>query len=142
MPNILTCVYCGEAYPEGTPPHSEKILTDHIKVCKKHPMRQAEVIIQKLRNALEGLVGTSKKEDLEKMVLFIKSDSVPEIDKVTSVNAIRVLIEISGVDRLDLCKVIENDIPENEVRVNCGILDETCANCDEKDCPIVIARYP
>ena len=40
-PNTLTCVYCGMAYPEGTPPHGARILTEHIKVCEKHPMRQA-----------------------------------------------------------------------------------------------------
>lgn len=49
MPNTLTCVYCGMAYPEGTPPHGSKILTDHIKICEKHPMRDAEITIAKLR---------------------------------------------------------------------------------------------
>lgn len=40
--DILTCVYCGAAYPEGTPPHGSKVLTDHIRVCEKHPMRELE----------------------------------------------------------------------------------------------------
>lgn len=40
--NTLTCVYCGMAYPEGTPPHGSKILTDHIKICEKHPLRESE----------------------------------------------------------------------------------------------------
>lgn len=43
MSNVLTCVYCGHQYPEGTPPHGAKVLTDHIKVCEKHPMRELEV---------------------------------------------------------------------------------------------------
>ncbi len=42
MPNTLTCVYCGMAYPEGTPPHGSKVLTDHIRICEKHPMRELE----------------------------------------------------------------------------------------------------
>jgi hypothetical protein len=50
--NILTCVYCGHQYPEGTPPAHSQILTDHIKVCEKHPMRDAEAKIRQLRSAL------------------------------------------------------------------------------------------
>lgn len=52
MPNTLTCVYCGMAYPEGTPPHGSQILTDHIRVCEKHPLRAAEAKIERLRAAL------------------------------------------------------------------------------------------
>jgi hypothetical protein len=52
MNNILTCVYCGMAYPEGTPPHGSKILTDHIKICEKHPMsklgRAASDVVENL----------------------------------------------------------------------------------------------
>jgi hypothetical protein len=52
-PNILTCVYCGHEYPEGTPPHGSQILTDHIKICEKHPLRDAEVKIAQLQKELE-----------------------------------------------------------------------------------------
>lgn len=38
---ILTCVFCGEAYPAGTEPHSEQILIDHIEICPKHPLMKA-----------------------------------------------------------------------------------------------------
>ena len=55
--NTLTCVYCGKAYPEGTPPHGSKVLTDHIKICPKHPMREAERKIMLLRGAIVGLIG-------------------------------------------------------------------------------------
>ena len=48
-PNTLTCVYCGAAFPEGTPPHGHQVLTDHIKVCEKHPLRKAEETIAKLQ---------------------------------------------------------------------------------------------
>ena len=60
MSHTLSCVYCGIAYPEGTPPHSSKVLTDHIKVCEKHPMA-------KLRKALADMIGASTKEELEPM---------------------------------------------------------------------------
>lgn len=55
MENVLTCVYCGMAYPEGTSPSRTKVLTDHIKVCPKHPMRRAEETITKVRQAVGGL---------------------------------------------------------------------------------------
>ena len=35
----LTCVYCGHAYPPGSPEHGAEVLTEHIKTCEKHPMR-------------------------------------------------------------------------------------------------------
>lgn len=86
MANILTCVYCGEAYPEGTPPHGSKVLTDHILVCEKHPMR-------KLRVALVGLVGVDGKEDLEKLEAMIRLMPAPDADKAVTINAIHALIE-------------------------------------------------
>ena len=49
---VMTCVYCGHAYPPGTPTSGAQALTDHIKVCKKHPMRAAEQRIATLEKAL------------------------------------------------------------------------------------------
>ena len=86
MPNILTCVYCGEAYPEGTPPHGAQILTEHIKVCEKHPMA-------KLRKALADLVGASTKEELEIMEVALRSAPGIEQDKIVAINAIHTLLE-------------------------------------------------
>ncbi len=43
--NVLTCVYCGEAYPPGAPTHGAEVLTEHIKVCRKHPMRAASMAV-------------------------------------------------------------------------------------------------
>lgn len=93
MPKTLTCVYCGMAYPEGTPPHGAQILTDHIKVCEKHPMRKAEETIKSLRFALSGLVGASTKTELEAMEFVFRSTPAPDADKVIVINAIHVLIE-------------------------------------------------
>ena len=88
MGNTLTCVYCGQAYPAGTPASGSdvKALTDHIKSCEKHPM-------YKLRKALADMVGASNKEDLEEMELALRSMPGIEQDKVVALNAIHVLLE-------------------------------------------------
>ena len=39
---VVTCVYCGHQYPDGTPTTKHELLTEHIKTCEKHPMRDAE----------------------------------------------------------------------------------------------------
>ena len=39
---LLTCVYCGTAYPPGEPTHGSATLTAHIEVCEKHPLRAAK----------------------------------------------------------------------------------------------------
>ena len=51
---ILTCVYCGHEYPQNTPSAGSEVLTEHIKVCPRHPMRKAEADIALLRSALVG----------------------------------------------------------------------------------------
>lgn len=94
MSKTLTCVYCGMAYPEGTPPHGAQILTDHIKVCKKHPMRKAEETILKLRLALLGLIGASDdKGDLERIEVILRTAQIPEADRAAAINVIHTLIE-------------------------------------------------
>ena len=96
--NIVTCVYCGMAYPEGTPPHGSKVLTDHIKVCEKHPMREAEAKIAKLYKALANLVGASSKEELVEVGAFLRSMLGIERDKIAVINAIHVLLETAEAD--------------------------------------------
>jgi hypothetical protein len=92
----LTCVYCGQEYPAGTPASGSdvQVLTDHIKICEKHPMRKAEATIAKLRSALAGLVGSSEKSELEGMEAMIRVAPAPEADKVGMINAIHALIEM------------------------------------------------
>lgn len=46
----LTCVYCGHAYPPGTPAHGSDTLTAHISTCEKHPMRLLEERIAELES--------------------------------------------------------------------------------------------
>jgi len=33
--STLTCVYCGVAYPEGTPPHGAAVLTTLLEVLEQ-----------------------------------------------------------------------------------------------------------
>ena len=86
MTTTLTCVYCGMAYPDSTPPHGAKILTDHIKLCEKHPMFR-------LRKALADLIGASTKEELEQMELMLRSTPGIERDKIVILNAVHALLE-------------------------------------------------
>ena len=48
----LTCVYCGQEYPPGSPTHGAAVLTEHIRVCVKHPMRAVERERDNLRATL------------------------------------------------------------------------------------------
>jgi len=89
--NVVTCVYCGHQYPDGTPTAKHELLTEHIKICEKHPMRDAEKKIERLRNALAGLIGASTKDELDAMELAIRSTPAPDSDKAAAINAIDAL---------------------------------------------------
>lgn len=58
--HTLTCVYCGREYPQGTPASGSEVLTEHIKQCEKHPMKN-------LRKALADLVGASTRIELVRL---------------------------------------------------------------------------
>ena len=92
-PRTLTCVYCGMAYPQGTPAWGSQVLTDHIKICEKHPMRKLEAQKALLRKALIGLIGGAEsKMELDNMEVAIRiAPMVPDIDKAVSINAIQAL---------------------------------------------------
>lgn len=91
-PSVVTCVYCGHEYPEGTPTAKHDLLTAHIKVCEKHPMREAEARIERLRKALAGLIGAETKEELEAMEAAMRMMPGIEADKIAGINAIHALL--------------------------------------------------
>ena len=95
MDRVLTCVYCGHEYPAGTPASGSDVnmLTDHIKVCEKHPMRDAEEKIAKLRAALIGLIGAETPEELRQMEAAMRLMPAPDADKAVCLNAIHALLE-------------------------------------------------
>lgn len=37
---VLTCAFCGEEYPTGTPATQHEALTAHVYACKVHPLGQ------------------------------------------------------------------------------------------------------
>jgi len=90
---VLTCVYCGMKYPNDTPTWGADVLTEHIKICEKHPMRELEAKYAKVRKALIGLVGVDTKEELDGMEAAIRILSSPEADRITFINAITALRE-------------------------------------------------
>lgn len=51
----VTCVYCSMAYPPGTPESQHDLLSAHIRVCTKHPMREVETKVAAMRRALTTL---------------------------------------------------------------------------------------
>lgn len=54
---VMTCAFCGQTYPPGTPAARQPILTAHIRGCPQHPMRELEVECAELRTALAELAG-------------------------------------------------------------------------------------
>ena len=88
---ILTCVYCGHEYPQDTPAHGEKVLTDHIAGCEKHPMRAVVEQRDKLRDALAVMIGASTKDELDAMEIGVRSLPGCEEDRAVALNAIHAL---------------------------------------------------
>jgi hypothetical protein len=88
----LTCVYCGHEYPQDTPAHGNYVLTDHIKVCERHPMRKAEADITLLRSALTGLIGAETEGELRQIEAALRVLPAPAADKAASINAIHALL--------------------------------------------------
>lgn len=89
---IVTCVYCGFAYPENTPTWNSIVLTEHIKSCDKHPMRKVVAERDRLRAALVGLVGASAADELKAMEMMMRSLPAPAEDKEATINAIHALL--------------------------------------------------
>jgi|GEM_PF-1548099 len=94
---ILTCVYCGQEYPQDTPAHGSQVLTEHIRNCPSHPLRKAESDITLLRSALVGLIGVSTEQELRQMETIMRSLIAPDQDKAASINAIHALLETMPV---------------------------------------------
>lgn len=52
---VLRCAFCNEAYPDGTPATQHERLTQHVRVCPSHPMREAEAERDEARKDAERL---------------------------------------------------------------------------------------
>ena len=89
----LTCVYCGTTYPEGTPPFGSKILTDHIRVCEKHPMRDLEIRYAKVRGAMLRMAGVSDMSECKAMICALNTIPGNDEQKAAAINLLEVLLE-------------------------------------------------
>lgn len=93
---IITCVYCGFAYPDGTPTHGAKVLTDHIGACEKHPMRELERKYARVRGALALFCGVDGEDryEMEKMMAAVRRFPAPDSGALDAAqNALAALIE-------------------------------------------------
>jgi len=90
---LVTCVYCGHEYPDQTPTSGARILKDHIKVCEKHPMREAEETIKLLRSALVRLIGSDNVKELKGMEKILDLLPFEQQNKEATINAIHTLIK-------------------------------------------------
>ena len=94
---ILTCVYCGHEYPQDTQAAGDQVLTDHIRTCAKHPMREAQQAIAKLHSALAGLVGESTPQGLSQLELGLKLVPMLATEKALMSAAIQALRDTAGL---------------------------------------------
>jgi len=94
---ILTCVYCGREYLQDTPAAGDQVLTDHIRTCAKHPMREAQQAIAKLHSALAGLVGESTPQGLSQLEVGLKLVPMPATEKALMSAAIQALRDTAGL---------------------------------------------
>jgi hypothetical protein len=66
---VLTCAFCGEEYPPGTPTNNHEALTAHVRACAKHPLRAdlaAEVeVANRLGDALAAMTAERDKESAD-----------------------------------------------------------------------------
>jgi len=92
MNNVVTCVYCGHEYPEGTPTSQATLLTEHIKTCEKHPMKQ-------LRSALVGVIGVDGREGLEQLEITARTIPAVERDRIAVLNAVHALLDTLPEDK-------------------------------------------
>lgn len=76
---VLTCVYCGHQYPQDTPAWGSQVLTDHIRTCEKHPMREAEETIRRM----QGLLRRAASETIGLEGSTIKVDIGEELDRAS-----------------------------------------------------------
>lgn len=103
---ILTCVYCGHAYPQETPAWGHEVLTEHIARCVAHPMRKALEERKALRDALAGLVGVDGKEELLQLQSAIQYISGPDdADRQAMLAAIGALISTLDDGATEAAKV-------------------------------------
>lgn len=54
--NRVTCAFCGEEFPRGTPRHGDGLLAEHMRTCVQHPLADAQQRIARLEQALRDWI--------------------------------------------------------------------------------------
>ena len=80
------CAFCGTAYPPGTPDTQHALLTAHVRVCPKHPMREAEAQRDRYRAALVSLVGSDNPVELRGIRAFTVANAPNETAIIAAVD--------------------------------------------------------
>ncbi len=66
---ILTCVYCGHQYQDGTPAAKHAALTEHIQTCEQHPLtalrQKVKVFCDHMAEALGAEPLAEEEHDLD-----------------------------------------------------------------------------
>lgn len=99
------CAYCGAAYPEGTPRFGGNALTEHIKVCSEHPMRQAEERIKALEvRVREERAWAQYREDMYVAVrkLLRRAKVIKPHEEITVEDAVERLLRQIPVRTFDI----------------------------------------
>lgn len=71
---VVTCAYCGQEYPRGTPRHGDGALAEHIKTCPQHPMRIVEAELAATRDDTQRAYDTANAaiEDKRQWILKVE----------------------------------------------------------------------
>ena len=70
---VLTCVFCGEQYPAGTPAWGAQVLVDHIKQCNKHPLKAVIGERELLRERIDEAMTAMEAQNHTKAWLILES---------------------------------------------------------------------
>ncbi len=140
---IVTCVYCGHAYPPETQRSKRKILYEHIKLCPKHPLRHAEEQIATLiaeLDAWKSVFGTTqlthaqaRLEQAEKANAK-RSAQAEALRKIADLDARLWSSEMITIAQAALKSEKENDIIEDGFGSSWSAY---CAMCGKKTMQVV-----
>lgn len=83
MSNVLTCVYCGHQYPDGTPAAKHEALTEHIQTCEAHPLAAMTRRHARLREALFRIAGVPQAASRDEQHAYLDAVKV-ELEKFSA----------------------------------------------------------
>lgn len=67
--NVLTCAFCGEAYPGGTPSTQHAELTAHIFKCESHPLKETITCLRLVLDSVDYGAGACRQNEMVGAVL-------------------------------------------------------------------------